>query len=311
MNETVIKQGQRGHQVTSIDLSPNQRLFEEGDRGHEFYVLESGTIEVIQNQGPDEVVLATMTQGSILGEMALFDGQTRSATARAKDHCQVKVIPESAFRQMMKLLPVWLRAIINIVVSRVREANKRLELHTIPKLTFSLNEYLITLSTTNQTTELDFLETLHSYLQETRAHREEFNETIEKLCDQDLVKVTQHPEGHQYIELVAIDKQRAISKLYIALRAKQMIFSKELNHDSKQILKYLHGTPPEVTEWKKELFIDNLISFNPRLSESSLSQLIKFRILKVVDEHLTINQTEYHALLLEAEVLPILKELLK
>lgn len=311
MNETIIKQGQRGHHITNVDLSPNQRLFEEGDRGHEFYLLESGTLEIVHNQGPDEVILATMTQGSILGEMALFDGQTRSATARAIEHSQVKVIPESAFRQMMKLLPVWLRAIINIVVSRVREANKRLEQHTIPKLTFSLNEYLITLSTANESDELDYLDTLHSYLQETRAHKDEFTEALDKLIEQELLEIKQNSHSEKRIQLKALNKQQAISQLYIALRTKQLILSKELNHDSKQILKYLHGTPSEVNNWKKETFIDNLISFNPRLSEASLTQLIKFRILKEEDNHLSINQDEYRSLLLEIEVLPILKELLK
>ena len=59
-------------------------LFHEADPGEELFVVESGRI-AIANRSFDgrESVVALMEAGDVFGEMSLFDGQGRSAEARA------------------------------------------------------------------------------------------------------------------------------------------------------------------------------------------------------------------------------------
>lgn len=55
-------------------------LIRAGDKDDSFYILTGGTVEVAIG----EKVLATISEGSVFGEISFFDGALRSATIRAK-----------------------------------------------------------------------------------------------------------------------------------------------------------------------------------------------------------------------------------
>ncbi|MGZ5313908.1 MAG: cyclic nucleotide-binding domain-containing protein, partial [Solirubrobacterales bacterium] len=61
-------------------------VFEEGDRGDECYVLHSGSVKVVR-RFPDgrRIHLARLGPGSVVGELALFNGERRSATIEAAE----------------------------------------------------------------------------------------------------------------------------------------------------------------------------------------------------------------------------------
>ena len=69
-------------------------LFAEGDDPSEMFVVLEGRI-AIANRSPDgrESVLALMEPGDLFGEMAMLDGQPRSAEARALEPSLVLAIP--------------------------------------------------------------------------------------------------------------------------------------------------------------------------------------------------------------------------
>ena len=62
---------------------PGEVLFTEGERARETYVLVAGNVSIIKKliDGREEC-LATLVPGALVGELALIDGQPRSATAR-------------------------------------------------------------------------------------------------------------------------------------------------------------------------------------------------------------------------------------
>lgn len=70
--------------LTQRAFTQGQALFTEGERAREMFVLLQGDVSV-HKRLPDgrEERLATLVPGAILGEMALIDGQSRSASARA------------------------------------------------------------------------------------------------------------------------------------------------------------------------------------------------------------------------------------
>src|SRR2546426_5965159 len=59
-------------------------IFEEGDLGSCCYVLHSGAVKVVRRL-PDgrRITLAQIGPGSVFGELALFDGEHRSASVVA------------------------------------------------------------------------------------------------------------------------------------------------------------------------------------------------------------------------------------
>jgi len=58
-----------------------ETLFREGDPADGLYVIERGEVGVLVERAPGELVrLAELGNGAVIGELALIDGATRSAT---------------------------------------------------------------------------------------------------------------------------------------------------------------------------------------------------------------------------------------
>lgn len=64
--------------------NPGEILFTEGDPADGMYVVERGEVSVTAlGRRKDPVMLAMLGNGSVIGEMSLLDGGTRSATVEA------------------------------------------------------------------------------------------------------------------------------------------------------------------------------------------------------------------------------------
>ena len=99
-------------------------VFREGELGHELYIIQEGSVDVIKGQGVEATTLATLEKGALFGEMALIDQSPRSATIKAVSNTKLSIINKVTFAQMMKALPSWLYGIIAIIASRLRQVNE-------------------------------------------------------------------------------------------------------------------------------------------------------------------------------------------
>lgn len=108
-------------------LAPGEYLFKEGDVSDAMYVIKKGSLEVTKAKGSKEIVLATLKQGEMIGEMAFFDNKPRSAGARAERETEVIVLPFSALYAQFKSFPEWLKAMVKTVNSHLRNANQRIK----------------------------------------------------------------------------------------------------------------------------------------------------------------------------------------
>ena len=96
-------------------------LFREGDEGTHLYVVESGRI-AIANKSFDgrESVVALMEAGDVFGEMSLFDGQGRSAEARALEASRVNAVPFEPLRELFREQPDLLWGVVSLLARRIR-----------------------------------------------------------------------------------------------------------------------------------------------------------------------------------------------
>jgi CRP/FNR family transcriptional regulator, cyclic AMP receptor protein len=96
-------------------------LFSEGDEAAELFVVESGRL-AMANRSPDgrESVLALMEPGDLFGEMPLFDGQARSADARALEASLVHAVPYVMLREMLQGQPILLWGVVEMLARRLR-----------------------------------------------------------------------------------------------------------------------------------------------------------------------------------------------
>jgi CRP/FNR family transcriptional regulator, cyclic AMP receptor protein len=122
-----LKTGSRPVQVIIKTYKPGEMVFEEGSKGRELFIIQEGKVGVYKVTPDGDVELARIDKGAVIGEMSLLDNMPRSATVKAIDLTRLMVINELTFQTALKAVPVWLTSIIKIVVSRLRDANKRVD----------------------------------------------------------------------------------------------------------------------------------------------------------------------------------------
>jgi CRP-like cAMP-binding protein len=115
-----------GH-ATERRLGRNDVLFREGDAADDIYVVTAGRI-AIANRSSDgrESLVALMGPGDLFGEMSLFDGQGRSADARALQASSVVVVPFGPVRVALEARPETLWSMVRLLVERLRAADEAL-----------------------------------------------------------------------------------------------------------------------------------------------------------------------------------------
>src|SRR5438045_9035957 len=69
--------------LEEFDYADGTIVFNQGDEGSSLFIVEEGGVEISYGEGKSKVILATLFAGQYFGELSLFDGSPRSATATA------------------------------------------------------------------------------------------------------------------------------------------------------------------------------------------------------------------------------------
>lgn len=94
------------HHMSYIHLQRGEFLFVEGDRGTFLGFVVTGLLEVMKKSEIGEnIVIARLTKGSSIGEMALIDKSPRSATVKAKQATTLVTLTEKGFQILTKQSP--------------------------------------------------------------------------------------------------------------------------------------------------------------------------------------------------------------
>ena len=102
-------------------------LFKAGDKSDGMYVIRKGELQVFLEQDGKQVVLATIPEGSIVGEMAFFDSKPRSASIKANKETEVTLISNADFSKLLKQIPKWFVSLMEALSGRLRTTNERLQ----------------------------------------------------------------------------------------------------------------------------------------------------------------------------------------
>jgi signal transduction histidine kinase len=106
--------------VEELHLSAGSVLFTEGSLGRHAYIIQDGKLEVYKMSGGRQVRMDIRQEGDVIGEIALLESTTRTASVRALTDATLFAISDQQLDRMMSANPAVSRILLHTVASRLR-----------------------------------------------------------------------------------------------------------------------------------------------------------------------------------------------
>ncbi|HAO99797.1 MAG TPA: Crp/Fnr family transcriptional regulator [Fibrobacteres bacterium] len=104
-----------------------ETIFNQADNSETFFLIAKGSVKVLlAGEDGREAILATLGEGDFFGEMALLDGEPRSATVRAVAKTRLLVIHREDFLLCLKKHPDLALALLSEMSRRLRAADRQI-----------------------------------------------------------------------------------------------------------------------------------------------------------------------------------------
>jgi CRP/FNR family transcriptional regulator, cyclic AMP receptor protein len=117
-------------------IASGAKLFVKGAPGTALFAVVSGTVKIaVGSIDGREATLNLLHAGDIFGEIALLDGQPRTAHAIAVTDCELMVIKRRDFLRFVHREPKVAIKLIELLCARLRVASARMEeavFHSLP-----------------------------------------------------------------------------------------------------------------------------------------------------------------------------------
>jgi CRP-like cAMP-binding protein len=97
----------------------NTMLFAEGEPGDELFIIQSGSVKVSKIVNNNEVMLAMLKAGDIVGEMAILEGKPRAGSVITYEDCNVMAVSKDNFELMSKSQPQLVARITKYLAERI------------------------------------------------------------------------------------------------------------------------------------------------------------------------------------------------
>jgi NTE family protein len=102
-------------------------VFRKGDPGDALYIVESGTLEAVLDEGTaSEQVISRFIPGDFFGEMALLTGQPRSATVRARSDVRLLTLGKAPFDHAVATDPALALRLSQALSARLFDTNEQM-----------------------------------------------------------------------------------------------------------------------------------------------------------------------------------------
>ena len=110
-----------------VALTRGEILFDQDQAGHDLFIVASGRIAIAKRSVDGRTsVVALMEEEDLVGEMSLFDGQGRSAEARALEPSRLVAVPYDAVRAALHARPEALWTVVALLARRLRVTDEAL-----------------------------------------------------------------------------------------------------------------------------------------------------------------------------------------
>jgi hypothetical protein len=107
------------------DFQAGSCIFREGETADRAYMVLSGSVEICTTYKGGQVMLARLGEGSIFGEMALFNAMPRSANAVTVAGCRLRAIDKNEMENRVAELDSFSRHWVSYLIGRITDLSGR------------------------------------------------------------------------------------------------------------------------------------------------------------------------------------------
>jgi len=123
--------------LSFIELSKDEILFREGEKGNCVCFVVEGTLDVIkQSLTGESVIITALHRGRSIGEMSIIDDFPRSATVKARTQVKLVILTREGFDLLLKENPQVgikiLKKISRLLSLNLRKTSSRLADYMLP-----------------------------------------------------------------------------------------------------------------------------------------------------------------------------------
>ncbi|MHB8782846.1 MAG: Crp/Fnr family transcriptional regulator [Desulfobacteria bacterium] len=173
-----------------------QTLFHMGDEGGSLHFIERGRVKVtIPSSSGEELILAILGAGTLLGELSLFDGKPRSATVQALEDTETLCLHREDLLALMRGRFDVVEKILVVLAGRIRDTDTLLADKHFLDITARLAKKILDLGDTFGIQEggqvrIGVKITQKDLASMIGATRESVNKQLKALRDQGLVRIS-------------------------------------------------------------------------------------------------------------------------
>lgn len=121
-------------------------IFSEYEPGDNFYLIQSGRVQIVKIFGDLEKTIAVLNPGEIFGEMAILEEAPRSATAIAIDQVTALEFNQENFEILMQGNPQVALTLLKLFAMRIHDQKRKFQILTLDDVEAKVADVFLMLS---------------------------------------------------------------------------------------------------------------------------------------------------------------------
>jgi CRP-like cAMP-binding protein len=211
-DDTLLKLAKSG---SIQSFSKDSIILSEMEAGSALFIIISGKVKIsrISNIEDDkEVILSILNSSDFFGEMAILDGQTRSATATAMEDSKIFLLQRNDFLDLLNTHPEVSIALLQELTQRLRAAGMKIKALSLKDAEGKVATVLLQLADDigkikNGVVEIEKLPYQHELANMAGTSRETISRTLHSFAKKGLVEL----EGSK-LRIVSYEKFKEMFK---------------------------------------------------------------------------------------------------
>ncbi|HEY3217985.1 MAG TPA: Crp/Fnr family transcriptional regulator [Candidatus Limnocylindria bacterium] len=174
----------------SRSFKRGEMLFRKDDPGTHLYVVLDGAVKIaLPGEFGQEALVSIMRTGDFFGELALFDGSPRSASATALEDTRAALLARDDFLAFLDSHPAAVRVVLDALAKTIRRLSDRVEDLIFLDVPSRVAKYLLDLAQQDGSARLELTLTQDELAAFIGASRVSVNRVLGDLERRDIIEI--------------------------------------------------------------------------------------------------------------------------